>query len=67
MKDGLHVSLDTLGREAGMYTGSQTHMRRGSEPLDAAWGRQSSPEIHKHTHTHTHTPRKAEMVLFAYW
>lgn len=63
MKDSLHVSLDTLGREAGMYPGSQTHPHREEETLDSAWGRQTSPEIHKHQ-THTHT--EAEIVISAY-
>lgn len=29
VKDSLHVSLDTLGRDAGMNPGSQTHTHRG--------------------------------------
>ena len=47
--------------ETQACTQAHKHTHAGeSEPLDTAWGRQSSPEIHKHhrhTHTHSHTPK----------
>lgn len=60
MKDSLHVSVDTLGRKAGMCPGLlQTHLRREEWAFAHCLGKADQPidpqRLLTHMHTHTHT------------
>lgn len=65
MKDSLHVSVDTLGREAGMCPGLQTHVHRGEGAFAHCVGKADQLLAPQIPSPHPH-PTQAEMVIFEF-